>query len=69
VKAALAEMGLIDDVLRQPLLPLAEPQRARLRTVLDSLGLLPDGTRASVPTTPATAPRTPTQPTAAAVPA
>ena len=28
VKAALAEMGLIEDVLRQPLLPLAEPGRA-----------------------------------------
>ena len=27
VKAALAEMGLIEDVLRQPLLPLAEPGR------------------------------------------
>ncbi len=48
VKAALAEMGLIEDVLRQPLLPLADPQRARLRAVLDGLGLLgrPDATAA-----------------------
>jgi 4-hydroxy-tetrahydrodipicolinate synthase len=40
VKAALAEMGLIEDVVRQPLLPLDAPQRARLRAVLDDLGLL-----------------------------
>lgn len=40
VKAALAEMGLIDDVLRRPLLPLADAQRARLRDVLEDLGLL-----------------------------
>jgi 4-hydroxy-tetrahydrodipicolinate synthase len=40
VKAALAEMGLIADELRQPLLPLAEPERSRVRSVLDDLGLL-----------------------------
>jgi 4-hydroxy-tetrahydrodipicolinate synthase len=40
VKAALAEMGLIEDVLRQPLLPLAEPGRSQLREVLASLDLL-----------------------------
>ena len=40
VKAALAEMGLITDSLRQPLLPLADPERARLRTVLASVGLI-----------------------------
>ena len=40
VKAALAEMGLMSDGLRQPLLPLAEPQRARLRDVLGAAGLL-----------------------------
>jgi len=40
VKAALAEMGLIADVLRPPLLPLDDPQRATLRRVLADLGLL-----------------------------
>jgi 4-hydroxy-tetrahydrodipicolinate synthase len=40
VKAALAEMGLIEDVLRRPLMPLDETNRSRLRTVLDDLGLL-----------------------------
>jgi 4-hydroxy-tetrahydrodipicolinate synthase len=39
VKAALAEMGLIEDVLRQPLLPLADPQRGQLRAALTDLGL------------------------------
>jgi 4-hydroxy-tetrahydrodipicolinate synthase len=39
VKAALAEMGLIEDVLRAPLLPLDEPQRVRLRGVMADLGL------------------------------
>jgi 4-hydroxy-tetrahydrodipicolinate synthase len=39
VKAALAAMGLIEDVVRQPLLPLAEPQRTRVMTVLAELGL------------------------------
>jgi 4-hydroxy-tetrahydrodipicolinate synthase len=40
VKAALAEMGLIEDVVRQPLLPLAEPGRARLLATLGELGLI-----------------------------
>ncbi|HKZ91058.1 MAG TPA: 4-hydroxy-tetrahydrodipicolinate synthase [Candidatus Limnocylindrales bacterium] len=40
VKAALAEMGLIEDVLRQPLLPLDDAQRIQLRAVLASLGLV-----------------------------
>lgn len=40
VKAALAEMALIEDVLRQPLLPLAEAQRAQLRVILADLGLI-----------------------------
>lgn len=40
VKAAMAEMGLITDALRMPMLPLDEANRARLRTVLDDLGLL-----------------------------
>jgi 4-hydroxy-tetrahydrodipicolinate synthase len=40
VKAALAAMGVIEDVLRQPLLPLADEQRPRLHAVLESVGLL-----------------------------
>ncbi|MFO1539438.1 MAG: 4-hydroxy-tetrahydrodipicolinate synthase [Chloroflexota bacterium] len=43
VKAALAEMGLISDVLRSPLLPMSDEQRPRLRAVLASVGLLSDG--------------------------
>jgi 4-hydroxy-tetrahydrodipicolinate synthase len=42
VKAALAEMGLISDGLRQPLLPLADAERAQLRDVLADLDLLGD---------------------------
>ena len=41
VKAALAEMGLISDVLRQPLLPLADELRPRLRAALAAVGALP----------------------------
>ncbi len=40
VKAALAEMGLISDVLRQPLLPLADAPRAELLEVLARIGLI-----------------------------
>jgi 4-hydroxy-tetrahydrodipicolinate synthase len=40
VKAAMAEMGLITDALRMPMLPLDEPNRARVRAVLTDLGLL-----------------------------
>ncbi len=40
VKAAMAEMGLLEDVLRPPLLPLDDADRARLREVLAALGLL-----------------------------
>lgn len=43
VKAALAEMGLIHDVLREPLLPLADAQRATLRAALAAVGLIADG--------------------------
>ncbi len=46
VKAALAAMGLIEDVLRQPLLPLAEPGRSRLLGVLAELGLVGDPAQA-----------------------
>lgn len=41
VKAALAAMGLTSDMVRQPLLPLADEQRNRLLAVLDAAGLLP----------------------------
>ena len=41
VKASLAEMGLIHDVLRPPLLPMAEELRPRLRAALTAAGLLP----------------------------
>jgi 4-hydroxy-tetrahydrodipicolinate synthase len=40
VKAALAEMGLIHDVLRSPLLPMADELRPRLRAALSAAGLL-----------------------------
>ncbi len=40
VKAAMAEMGLIDEVMRQPLLPLDDANRVRLRAVLADLDLL-----------------------------
>ena len=42
VKAALAEMGLIEDLLREPLLPLADGERAALRRVISALGLVGD---------------------------
>jgi 4-hydroxy-tetrahydrodipicolinate synthase len=41
VKAAMAEMGLITDALRMPMLPLDEANRARVRSVLEELDLLP----------------------------
>jgi 4-hydroxy-tetrahydrodipicolinate synthase len=44
VKAALAEMGLISDTLRAPLLPLADEQRPRLMRALRDLGLLDPAT-------------------------
>jgi hypothetical protein len=40
LKAAMAMMGLITDAVRMPLLPLEESHRGRLRTVLESTGLL-----------------------------
>jgi 4-hydroxy-tetrahydrodipicolinate synthase len=42
VKAALATMGLISDVLRPPLMPLAEAERRRLIEVMGAAGLLED---------------------------
>jgi 4-hydroxy-tetrahydrodipicolinate synthase len=40
VKSALAEMGHIEDVVRQPLLPLIDPQRAQLMDVLREAGII-----------------------------
>ena len=40
VKAALAMMGLLDDVLRLPLTPLSEKHRASLRAALQTAGAL-----------------------------
>jgi 4-hydroxy-tetrahydrodipicolinate synthase len=45
VKAALAEMGLLQDVVRQPLLSLDTPQRQRLVQVLTELALVTTTTR------------------------
>jgi 4-hydroxy-tetrahydrodipicolinate synthase len=39
-KAALAMMGIVEENLRLPLVPVEETTRARLREVLDELGLL-----------------------------
>ena len=41
VKAALAEMGLLEPVWRLPLVPPKAENRARIRAVLESLGLVP----------------------------
>lgn len=41
VKAALALMGLLEEQLRLPLVPVQEQTRARLRAVLGALGLVP----------------------------
>jgi 4-hydroxy-tetrahydrodipicolinate synthase len=40
VKAALAMMGLIEETLRLPLVPIQQESRAKLREVLSALGLL-----------------------------
>src|SRR5215467_14961387 len=40
VKAALAEMGLLEPVWRLPLVPPKRENRARIRVVLESLGLV-----------------------------
>jgi 4-hydroxy-tetrahydrodipicolinate synthase len=41
VKAALAEMGLLEPVWRLPLVPPKEENRARIRGVLEALELVP----------------------------
>jgi 4-hydroxy-tetrahydrodipicolinate synthase len=43
VKAALAEMGLLEPVWRLPLVPPKAENRARIRAVLESLGLVRSG--------------------------
>ncbi len=47
VKAALAEMGLLEPVWRLPLVPPKEENRARIRGVLEALELVPQGAVAS----------------------
>jgi 4-hydroxy-tetrahydrodipicolinate synthase len=47
VKAALAMMGLVEENLRLPLVPVEEKSRTRLREVLDELGLLKGETHAA----------------------
>lgn len=47
VKAALALMNLVEENLRLPLVPVEEKSRARLREVLDDLGLLKGETHAA----------------------
>jgi 4-hydroxy-tetrahydrodipicolinate synthase len=47
VKAALAMMNLVEENLRLPLVPVEEKSRARLREVLDELGLLKGETHAA----------------------
>jgi 4-hydroxy-tetrahydrodipicolinate synthase len=47
VKAAMSMMGLCSDSLRMPLMPLEEPYRARLRMILETTGLLADGSGTS----------------------
>ena len=46
VKAALAEMGLLEPVWRLPLVPPKPENQARIRAVLESLGLVQGGTAA-----------------------
>jgi len=41
VKAALAMMGMIDEILRLPLVPVQEENRMKIRTELKKLGLVP----------------------------
>ncbi|MDQ3908738.1 MAG: 4-hydroxy-tetrahydrodipicolinate synthase [Acidobacteriota bacterium] len=47
VKAALAMMGRVEETLRLPLVPVEEKTRARLREVLEELGLLKGETHAA----------------------
>lgn len=47
VKAAMAEMGLITDALRMPMMTLDDANRSRVREVLADLDLLPTATEAA----------------------
>lgn len=47
VKAAMALMGLLEENLRLPLVPVQEKTRARLQEVLDELGLLKETSHAT----------------------
>jgi 4-hydroxy-tetrahydrodipicolinate synthase len=49
VKSAMAAMGLLEEVYRLPMVPPRDGSRARIRSVLDTMGLLAE--------TAATAPR------------
>jgi 4-hydroxy-tetrahydrodipicolinate synthase len=49
VKAALAEMGLLEPVWRLPLVPPKAENRARIRTALESLGLVQSDAAAAAP--------------------
>jgi dihydrodipicolinate synthase/N-acetylneuraminate lyase len=43
IKCALSLLGICSDVLAEPFSPFRAPERERVRTVLDSLGLLKAG--------------------------
>jgi 4-hydroxy-tetrahydrodipicolinate synthase len=49
VKTAMSLMGLCGDTMRMPLLPLDEPYRGRMRTLLETLGLAGEGAQAGTP--------------------
>jgi 4-hydroxy-tetrahydrodipicolinate synthase len=46
VKAAMAMMGLLDESLRLPLVPVQEKTRARLREILTEIDLLKESSHA-----------------------
>ena len=46
VKAALAMMGMLEEKLRLPLVPVQEKTRTRLREILTEIGLLKETTHA-----------------------
>jgi 4-hydroxy-tetrahydrodipicolinate synthase len=47
VKAAMAMMGLLEENFRLPLVPIQDKSRARVREVLEELGLLKEETHAA----------------------
>jgi 4-hydroxy-tetrahydrodipicolinate synthase len=50
VKAAMAMMGLLEENFRLPLVPIQDKSRARVREVLEELGLLKEATHAATAT-------------------